>query len=433
MPAREVVLTAGDPLLGVTIAGRFTILGRLGTGSMGAVYRARQETIGRDVALKVVRRDQAFDAETRSRFLREARATSMLTSVHTVSVLDFGEADDGSLYLAMELLEGETLGTRLRRVGALEVSEALSIARQALVSLAEAHSKGIVHRDLKPDNLFLVRGRGDSASFAHEHCKVLDFGIAKVDDDEDAPSEARERPSSEVFGTPRYMSPEQAQGGAIDARSDLYSLGVLLYQMLAGRPPFVDDDAMIVMARHIQDSPADLRVVAPGRRIPARVENLVRRALSKHVEERPQSAVEFVAELDALLTREEAATSASLAAWTTTGRQPRQNAAPGRRGTRLMAAMVGVCATCAAALGIFRALWPSVPRSVNEAEFAAAPALAAAVEPRLAASSATPSAAPVAQLSVVAEAPRRIPAPKPVSSVTKSNHRPHAQARDLSR
>jgi eukaryotic-like serine/threonine-protein kinase len=427
--AREVVLSSGDPLLGMTVAGRFTILGRLGTGSMGAVYRARQETIGRDVALKVVRRDHAFDAETRARFLREARATSMLTSVHTVSVLDFGEADDGSLYLAIELLEGETLGTRLRRQGALAVSEALMIARQALLSLMEAHGKGIVHRDLKPDNLFLVRGRGGAGDFALEHCKVLDFGIAMVADDEDRSVDLLDRQASEVFGTPRYMSPEQAQGAAIDARSDLYSLGVLLYQMLAGRPPFVDDDAMIVMARHIQDAPADLCEVAAGRGIPAPVASLVRRALSKHAEERPQSAAEFIREIDGLLAPDDAAASGPHATSWTTRAEPEalQKAAPRQRGARVFAAMVGVSATCAVALGIFHSLRPNLPRSVNQERFAAVPALAPLTPP-----AATSPATSPAELRL-ATGPQRPPAAKPVSSVAKSNRRPPAHARDLSR
>ena len=181
-----------DPLLGTTIAGRFTILGRLGRGSMGAVYRARQEAVGRDVALKLVRQDRAHDPETKSRFEREARAISALVSPHTVTAFDFGEAEDGSWFLAMEMLEGETVGERLRRVGRFEWADALHFTRDALRSLAEAHEKGIIHRDLKPDNLFLSRvpgtGLGDQ-----ELCKVLDFGIAKWSrGDEDAKIDALE-------------------------------------------------------------------------------------------------------------------------------------------------------------------------------------------------------------------------------------------------
>ncbi|AUX43799.1 protein kinase [Sorangium cellulosum] len=309
----------GDPFLGITIAERFVIVGKLGAGSMGTVYRARQEAMGRDVAIKILRSDRAFDAHAKARFTREARAMSLLRSPHTVTVFDFGEIVDdstdvafgrnrsgqsspdgaawgsGSLYLAMELLEGESLGQRLKRVRRLRVGDAVRFARHALLSLAEAHDKGIIHRDLKPDNLFLAR---PPAGEHEEICKVLDFGIAKVMTDSERPVDALETQAGTVFGTPRYMSPEQAQGRPLDARSDLYSLGVLLYQMLVGRPPFIDDDAVVVMARHIKSSPAPAMEAAPDAGIPASLSQLLERALAKRPEERPRSAQEFIAELD---------------------------------------------------------------------------------------------------------------------------------------
>jgi serine/threonine protein kinase len=289
-----------DPLLGTTIAGRFTILGRLGRGSMGAVYRARQDAVGRDVALKLVRRDRAHDPETKGRFEREARAISALASPHTVTAFDFGEAEDGSWFLAMEMLEGETVGERLRRVGRFEWSDALRFTRDALKSLAEAHSKGIIHRDLKPDNLFLCRVPGSAGLGDQEVCKVLDFGIAKWSrDDEEMPMDQLETQAGTVFGTPRYMSPEQAQGSPLDSRSDLYSLGVLLYQMLSGRAPFVDDDAVVVMARHIKDDPPRFQDLTPKVLIPESVEAILWRVLAKSPADRPSSAEELIAELDA--------------------------------------------------------------------------------------------------------------------------------------
>lgn len=290
-----------DPLLGTTIAGRFTILGRLGRGSMGAVYRARQEAMGRDVALKLVRQDRAHDPETKGRFEREARAISALVSPHTVTAFDFGEAEDGSWFLAMEMLEGETVGDRLRRVGRLDWFDALRFTRDALQSLAEAHSKGIIHRDLKPDNLFLSRVLGSSPSgLGQESCKVLDFGIAKWSRAEDETKiDQLETQAGTVFGTPRYMSPEQAQGTPLDARSDLYSLGVLLYQMLSGRAPFVDDDAVVVMARHIKDPPPRFDTMKPEVKVPESIEALLWRVLAKAPAERPASAEAMIAELDA--------------------------------------------------------------------------------------------------------------------------------------
>ncbi|MEI9951454.1 MAG: serine/threonine-protein kinase [Pseudomonadota bacterium] len=289
-----------DPLLGTTIAGRFTILGRLGRGSMGAVYRARQEAVGRDVALKLVRQDRAHDPETKGRFEREARAISALVSPHTVTAFDFGEAEDGSWFLAMEMLEGETVGDRLRRVGRLDWFDALRFTRDALKSLAEAHGKGIIHRDLKPDNLFLSRVLSSSGDVAQEACKVLDFGIAKWSRDDDASKiDQLETQAGTVFGTPRYMSPEQAQGTPLDARSDLYSLGVLLYQMLSGRAPFVDDDAVVVMARHIKDPPPRFDTMKPEVKVPESIEALLWRVLAKSPAERPATAEQMIAELDA--------------------------------------------------------------------------------------------------------------------------------------
>jgi eukaryotic-like serine/threonine-protein kinase len=295
--ARALVDSGHDPLLGTKLAGRFIILSRIGSGSMGSVYRARQAAVGRDVALKIVRRDRAYDPETKARFEREARAVSTLTSPHTVTAFDFGEAEDGSWFLALEMLEGETLGERLRRERRLDWVEALRFASEALRSLAEAHAQGIIHRDLKPDNLFLARARDLGAE--RETCKILDFGIAKWVREEGAPLDQLETLAGTVFGTPRYMSPEQAQGTQLDSRSDLYSLGVLLFQMLAGRAPFVDDDAVVVMAKHIKNAPPTFAEAAPGVAIPAPIEAVVRRALEKQPDARPATAEQMLSELEA--------------------------------------------------------------------------------------------------------------------------------------
>ena len=303
MPVGELLDADGDPFLGLGVAGRFVIIGRLGSGSMGNVYRARQESMARDVAIKILRGDRALDTLAKARFAREARAMSLLASPHTVTVFDFGEIPDpsgdelgadASLYLAMELLEGESLGARLKRRGRLPPSEAARITRQALLSLAEAHDKGIIHRDLKPDNVFLASALAPSPT---EIVKVLDFGIAKVKS-EPTGVDALETQAGTVFGTPRYMSPEQAQGKELDVRSDLYTLGVLLYHMLVGKPPFVDDDAVVVMARHIKSIPVAPIEAAPDAGIGSALSALVMRALAKDPEERPATAQQFLAELD---------------------------------------------------------------------------------------------------------------------------------------
>ena len=300
--ARALADADGDPFLGRTIAGRFAVLELLGSGSMATVYRARHAAMRRDVAIKIVRSDRLLDAQAKRRFEREAHAMSLLASPHTATVFDFGEVRtdddpefvvDGSLYLAMELLEGESLGTRLKRDGPLTIADAVRFARHALSSLAEAHDKGIIHRDLKPDNLVLVRAPDGRA----EVCKVLDFGIAKVLTQADG-VDALETQAGTVFGTPRYMSPEQAQGKALDPRSDLYSLGVLLYHMLTGQPPYTDRDAVVVMAHHIKSAPKPIGEVAPAAEVPRGLEALVMRAMAKSPEDRPQSAGEFIQALD---------------------------------------------------------------------------------------------------------------------------------------
>lgn len=307
----------GDPFLGALIAGRYAVLSRLGAGSMGTVYRARVESQGRDVAVKIVRTDRLGGSDAKARFMREVRAMSMLQSPHTVTVYDFGEVPRADLpggedepfadgapvfYLAMELLLGEPLGERLARCFRLSVQESLGIAQHALLSLAEAHDKGVIHRDLKPDNLFLTEPEGPGQE---EICKLLDFGIAKIADDKNGAKHgvvgAADTQEGVVFGTPRYMSPEQAQGKSVDARSDLYTLGVLLYQMLVGEPPFVDDEAVVVMAHHIKTQPIPPDAAAPDAGIPAEVSDLVMRALAKDPALRPQSAREFFREIEKVM------------------------------------------------------------------------------------------------------------------------------------
>lgn len=353
--AADLADSDGDPFMGMVIGDRFAVLARLGAGSMGTVYRARQEKMGRDVALKIVRSERLVDPQAKGRFQQEAHATSLLTSQHTVTVFDFGEieldeADDphmisGSLFLAMELLDGVSLGSRLKKEGPVEAREAVRIVRQALMSLAEAHDKGVIHRDLKPDNLLLTRGE-----HGEPICKVLDFGIAKLLTHQGG-IDALETQAGTVFGTPRYMSPEQAQGKALDARSDVYSLGVILYHMLTGRPPFTDGDAVVVMAHHIKTLPARPSEVRGDIAVPASLEDLLMRVLDKDPARRPQSARAFVSALDNLGPLDPVQISAEMAA--VVGNRPA--AATSRRmvlvGGSMVAAGIGVLAAMLASGG----------------------------------------------------------------------------------
>jgi eukaryotic-like serine/threonine-protein kinase len=295
---RDLVDAEADPMVGRTLEGRYTILARLGAGSMGTVYRAKQHAMGREVAIKILRGDRAADDSAKARFMREARANSLLASPNTVTVFDFGQSESGEFYLAMELLEGESVGQRLTRDGKLSAAVAVDTARQALRSLGEAHAKGIIHRDLKPDNLFYARViGGGSGEKTEEIVKVLDFGIAKMLRDDDEPIGVVETQAGTVFGTPRYMSPEQAQGKPLDARSDLYSLGVILYQMLTGRPPFTDNDAVVVMARHIKSTPKRPNEANPEANVPKELEDVVMRTLAKEPSDRPPSAEALAGQL----------------------------------------------------------------------------------------------------------------------------------------
>jgi eukaryotic-like serine/threonine-protein kinase len=286
-------MSTATPLIGSTIAGRYRIEARVGSGAMGAVYRAEQAGLGRRVALKIVNRDRQVDGDTLARFRREATALSALHHPNTVRVFDFGSTTNGLLFLAMELLEGEPLTDRLLRDGPLPLPVALAITQQVLRSIGEAHARGIVHRDLKPDNIFLARVTGEHQPIV----KVLDFGIAKAVAG-DRKIDQFETLDGTVFGTPRYMSPEQAGGRALDASSDLYSVGIMLYELIAGHPPFVDSDAVVVMARHIRDKPELLSRAAPLRKIPASLDAVLSRALAKQAEERFQTAEEFERALD---------------------------------------------------------------------------------------------------------------------------------------
>ena len=279
-----------EALIGRELDGRYRIEGTLGKGGMGVVYRATQLSVGRPVAVKLLTGQARGDADSVSRFRREANAIARLAHPNTVRIVDFGhdEATD-HLYIAMELLIGESLRARLRARQTLLPSEVVHVARQVLKSLGEAHANAIYHRDLKPENIMLCRLHGES-----DFVKVVDFGIARVGHPSGPGTSITK--TGKAPGTPRYMSPEQAMGEPVDGRSDLYSLAVIMYELLCGCAPFASPTAIGMMMHHMQTPPPPLIAASD---LPEGLAALITGALSKDPSSRPQTAEAFLAALDA--------------------------------------------------------------------------------------------------------------------------------------
>ena len=274
-----------DPHVGTTIAGQYRIEELIARGGMGRVYRATQLALEREVALKVldlgdlVRRgsDDEIVEDFRQRFVREAASAAKLTHPNTIVIHDYG-SEGPLLYMAMELLDGETLAERIDNGGPMAPEDAVRVLTQVCGSLAEAHGRGMVHRDLKPSNIMLV-ARGSTRDYA----KVLDFGLVKQEDDHGLTQ------SGALIGTPRYMSPEQVAGQAITAASDVYALGACLYHVLSGQPPFDSESKYVLMAAHMNVTPSPIAEVCPEAVVPEALEAVAMRCLLKEPTERYES------------------------------------------------------------------------------------------------------------------------------------------------
>jgi serine/threonine protein kinase len=293
-----------------TAVGNYRLDKILGRGGMGTVYSGEHIYIKKPVAVKILHSQFARYPEAVNRFLREARAASSINHPNIVDVTDFGLLPDSTVYFVMEFLEGKSLEDVIEREGAVELHRALNVANQISLALEAAHHAGVIHRDLKPDNIFLLKkpGRRDLVKMVNDNqfttereqsfdfVKVLDFGIAKTL----VPDElVAETVQGAVFGTPEYMSPEAARGEDVDHRADVYSLGVILFDMLCGRPPFEAPQSSEVLNMHINTPPPSPREFAPHREITESAERVILRAMQKDANRRYQTMADFRRDVEA--------------------------------------------------------------------------------------------------------------------------------------
>ncbi len=271
-----------DPYLGTVVADRYRVLSKLGEGGMGVVYLAEHVIIEKRVALKILSQDFARKADLVQRFMQEAKAASRIGHENIVDITDFGETPSGSVFFAMECLEGSDLAHHVRNDGPMPWARVRYVVSQICRALSAAHAKGIIHRDMKPENVFLVEREGRP-----DFVKILDFGIAKMSAIEDGGS--RLTRTGMIFGTPEYMSPEQAKGDRPDHRVDIYAVGCILYEMLTGDVPFHADTFMGVLTKHMFEAPMPINRRCPAANIPAAVEAVVMKALAKDRDQRFQS------------------------------------------------------------------------------------------------------------------------------------------------
>lgn len=284
-----------DSYVGREVAGQFRIVERIGSGGMGAVYKAEQPQMNRHVAIKILHSRYLSRKDLVSRFRREARAMSHLSHPNTARVFMYGQLEDGACYFVMEYLEGRNLAQLVRREGPMDQKRAIHVMSQVCGALDEAHRAGIIHRDLKPENVFLTTQGG-----IEDYPKVLDFGLAKVTEKQMRPGSMILTREGMVFGTPEFMSPEQARGKTLDPRSDIYSLGVILYELLTGKLPFDARQPIEFIQLHVNEQPIPLTERAKELELLPGLEAAVMKALEKNPDDRYATAAEFAEALEAV-------------------------------------------------------------------------------------------------------------------------------------
>ncbi len=411
MPSGDPAVEAPAALalaVGDVVAERYRIDALLGQGGMGAVYRAEHLHLRKTLALKVLLPEWSSMPEVVARFEREAIAASNIQSPHVVAATDFGRLPSGSFFLVMEFVAGGTLRSLLDS-GALETARALRIVRGIVSGLQAAHALGIVHRDMKPENVMLIERDGDP-----DFVKLLDFGIAKVSGFGDASGEGGASGVltrvGAVIGTPDYMAPEQAMGQAIDARTDLYSVGVILFEMLAGKRPFAGE-AVTVLRQHVLAEVPELPVSAPSNVAP-RIAAMVRRLLAKDVANRFASATELLEAIDGCL---QEVTPPAASAATELLRDPLAAIRQAPRGRLIAGIVVGVAVVLLVSLLVGRS-GPEATKTEPAASVTATASAPASVAP-------TATLAPVQTAARSDEAPAAAvlpPPPAPSSSSTAS-------------
>jgi serine/threonine-protein kinase len=412
---------APDPFIGVTVNGKFRVEALLGQGGMGRVYRARHLTLDRPVVLKMLHQAYSDDPQIVQRFQREARAASKLNHPNSIAVLDFGNAEDGTLFMAMEFLGGRDLARVISEDFPLGDARIARIGAQILSALAEAHVQGVIHRDLKPENV-MVEPRRDEPDFV----KVLDFGIAKIISP--GAGEPKLTQAGLVCGTPEYMSPEQAKGAELDPRSDLYSVGVILYQMATGDLPFSSDTPVGYLTAHLSQVPVAPRQRRPDLQISPAIDGLITRALDKDPARRFQTAEEMRTALLAAVkgARDSRARVTSLETASAPARAaPSGTPAPATsRKSRVPLVVGAILVLAAAGGGIITVMARKEVADRKGHPDTVAPADAQAQAPAPTA----PAEPPVQQASAPVEPPPPVPAPAPAP--TAEPRRPRAPDRD---
>jgi serine/threonine-protein kinase len=291
-----------DALVGTVIDGRYEVLSVIGEGGMGTVYQVRHKALGKRFALKALRKDLAADGEIAARFIQEARTAAAVSHPGLVEITDFGRLESGQVYFVMELLEGQSLASLLRGGGPLPAARGLDIVRQLVHALKAAHDSAIVHRDLKPDNIHISKGDGE-----RDLVKIVDFGLAKVI------GSSKLTRSGMVFGTPHYMSPEQASGELVDHRADIYAFGIVMYEMFTGKVPFEADSYMGVLTKHMYMAPAPPSELRGEMKEMGALEDVILRCLQKRPNARYENLAALLADLDQRVPRAQGGNGARLA------------------------------------------------------------------------------------------------------------------------